>query len=664
MTAARALPATPDAAAVAEPSQVWVGAVNDPSGYTDELRGFLRALERWGYAPALNEYDWTLKVNAGIPLHEREMFDRQRRRTPSLPAVVVHQGLPSWWQRFTLGVPNVQRCMFETDSIPSAWVGPLRDRDEVWVPSAFNRETFARGGVPEERLKILGGTLDFELFDPEQVAPRKLGAPPGHFTFLTNFDFSERKGWRHLLRAWARAFDPRDPVCLVLKTGSLTLDEDDVRGRIEAFVQSELGGRLAPIRVLCDALSSAEMPGLYAGADAYVLASRGEGWGRPYMEALAMGRPTIASNWSGNLAFMEPETSWLVDGRVVPVERHDLNADLYAGHGWFEPDLDELAAALRDVAGDPAAARAKATPARDSLIARFGPEATVARIAELAREASERHGARRARPLRALVLEPARSPVADALHEAGHNLHRRIVAPTKFEIDVPGILTGDLPEPNQLTNGPTIVELTDPEPAPTEDWTAAVHRNVDRVWVRGEGARRRLVEFGVAPGIVEIVTSAAAAEESLDTLQSEGLRAARMLRPARIEARSRFAVYAPDWSDEGAWMPALQAWLAVFGPDDDVTLALYAQGDTDAVGAAVMAHLDGRDEATLPDLALVVPSTVTLAALAASADAVVVDGSPDATARPELLRRARRIVTSGDPTALAALRAELAGTGV
>ena len=61
------------------------------------------------------------------------------------------------------------------------------------------------------------------------------------------------------------------------------------------------------------------MPRLYAGADAYVLPSRGEGWGRPYMEALAMGLPTIASRFSGNLEFMDDETSWLIDGELVPV---------------------------------------------------------------------------------------------------------------------------------------------------------------------------------------------------------------------------------------------------------------------------------------------------------------------------------------------------------
>jgi hypothetical protein len=151
-----------------------------------------------------------------------------------------------------------------------------------------------------------------------------------------------------------------------------------------------------------------------------------------------------------------------------------------------------------------------------------------------------------------------------------------------------------------------------------------------------------------------------AAEASIAALKAEELPLARGLRRAEIEARTHFAVYAPDWNaPDAAWAPALDAWIDTFGPDDDVTLALYVEGDADAIGGRIMAHLAGRDESTLPDLALVVPSSVTLAALAASADAVLTDGPTDPAARPELLRRARRIVAAGDRAATTALRGEL-----
>ena len=627
--------------------QLWLGAVNDPSGYTDELRGFLRAVERGGHEPALRALNWT-QADAGLGLRDREMLDRQQRREPSGAVVAVHQYTPMPNQAVVGGAVNVQRCMFETDSLPAGWTAPLRDRDEVWVPSEFNRQTFASGGVREDRLKILGGTLDFDLFSPDQTEPLDLGTPDGHFTFLTNFDFSERKNWRGLIRAWARAFAPTDPVCLVLKTGSLFQGDGEVRERIESFIAGEFGDadRLAPLHVIWDRLTTAQMPGLYAGADAYVLASRGEGWGRPYMEALAMGLPTIASNWSGNLAFMEPETSWLVDGTVVPVEGHDLNTDLYAGHSWFEPDVDELAAALQMVAGDPSATRATAAPARARLIERFGPAATAARVAELTSEAFERHGERRLRPVYAVVHGDPGDALASALEAEGRNVARRAPGSGALPVRAPAIVHG-AGSADPLTDGPTILVSGQPSP----EWIEDAARRADRVWVTTGTERAALVDAGLPPGIVETVATAADAEASLATLAAEGLPRARDLRRAEIEARSRFAVYAPDWHDEATWGAALDAWIDEFTGADDITLALYVDGDADAIGGRIMARLAGRDEAALPDLALVVPSSAPLVALAASADAVLIDPGAE---RPELVRRARRVVPAAAPAELRA----------
>jgi hypothetical protein len=94
------------------------------------------------------------------------------------------------------------------------------------------------------------------------------------------------------------------------------------------------------------------------------------------------------------------------------------------------------------------------------------------------------------------------------------------------------------------------------------------------------------------------------------------------------------------------WHPGLDAWLDTFTGADDITLALYVDGDADAIGGRIMAHLAGHDESALPDLALVVPSEVSLTALAASADAVL-SATSDPTVAPALLRRARRVVHPG-----------------
>jgi glycosyltransferase involved in cell wall biosynthesis len=377
------------------PPLLWIAShLFSPSGIADEARGFLRALEGAGWEPAARELS-PGKAAVPLPRPERAMLQRQLGRDPASPPLAVHHYVPRPG-RYVRPSPlaNVARVLAEVDGLPRGWRELLADRDRVWVPSRHNLELFIRGGVPAQRVRILPGTLDFGAFRPG-LEPYPLSVPPGHLVFLTNFDFSERKGWRELLLAWARAFEPGDPVCLVLKTGSVVdFTPAEVTARIDGFLRRRFGHgarrRLAPVRLIARMLPAREVPRLYAAADAYVSVSRGEAWGRPYMEALAMGLPTIGSRWGGNLDFMDESTSWLVDGELVPVppDAEVLPAaGFYRGHRWFQADVDELAAALRDVAADPSRARRRAAPARAQLEARFGPSATCARVEELARDA-------------------------------------------------------------------------------------------------------------------------------------------------------------------------------------------------------------------------------------------------------------------------------------
>lgn len=65
--------------------------------------------------------------------------------------------------------------------------------------------------------------------------------------------------------------------------------------------------------------------------------------GRPYMEAMACGLPTIGSGATGNLDFMTDENSVLIAGRYMPVSEEGVREiTIYAGHHWFEPDVEDL----------------------------------------------------------------------------------------------------------------------------------------------------------------------------------------------------------------------------------------------------------------------------------------------------------------------------------
>ncbi len=63
----------------------------------------------------------------------------------------------------------------------------------------------------------------------------------------------------------------------------------------------------------CACVAQRDMPSVYRSMDCFVLATRGEGWGRPIAEAMAMGLPAIATAWSGPTEFMNKSNSYPLD---------------------------------------------------------------------------------------------------------------------------------------------------------------------------------------------------------------------------------------------------------------------------------------------------------------------------------------------------------------
>lgn len=555
-----------------DPRFVWVGPAYDASGHADELRGFLRAQELAGDAPALESVTWT-KATVDLSPGDRQMLRRQAERLRRRNDLAVHTYLPHLDNPTVNNAVNVARAMFETDRVPSDWIAPLLERDEVWVPCRHNFEAFADSGIPASKMRIVGGTLDFDLFAPE-AEPYPLDLGDDRFVFLTNFDFSARKGWDVLLRAWGQAFSADDPVCLVLKTGSFYREDGYVEDRIASFIRQEFGAGtdLAPVHLLTDVLSAEDMPRLYAAADAYVLASRGEGWGRPYMEAQAMGLPTIASSWGGQREFMDEDTSWLVDGTLVdvPYDAEVLN-DLYRGHRWFEPAADDLAAKMREITSGWDTARARAAGARERLIARFGAQATADTLRDAGRAAAQRYSnpTRPACVVRGQFgstasLATVNDGLSAGLENGGLTVHHRATGRPALKAALPGISHSWPHDFSPVSQGPSVIVVPWEYGAPPAEWVRSARARADRVWVPSDYVREQFVAAGMPPAIVEVVPN------GFDPQRFSPGGPARAL-PTHASCKFLF-VGGTIWR-KGIDL-LLAAWVEAFGPDDDVALVI------------------------------------------------------------------------------------------
>lgn len=342
------------------------------SGYSEEC---------WAAALALAEAGIPLQVapvgqqndnRKLIPEASAKRLKDLERESINLPDSIIYQAVPGHGLDLKLrGRTSVARTMFETNSIPAIFRDRCNAVDEVWVPSRFNMRTFAEGGVEPSKLRLVPGGIDAKTFHPGEE-PLKIIQKRG-FNFLSVFDWWPRKNYQALLGAYLSEFTANDDVALILKVYQLNDLRYDIPSEIAWMIEREhdLSLEKAPTIVVLNGFMTQEaMIRLYATADCFVLPTRGEGYGRPFLEAMACGVPVIATNWGGQIDFLSESNSYLVPSKLVDVPP-DTELSLIAGHRWAEPDPERLRALMRHVYEHPDEARGKAEQGRSDVLRHY-----------------------------------------------------------------------------------------------------------------------------------------------------------------------------------------------------------------------------------------------------------------------------------------------------
>lgn len=324
----------------------WRGRLHGHSGYAVEGRSLIRLLRETGYR--VLEVPVTPRRDGGVE-HQIEKIHR-----PAPGLTLVH--LP-WhdhgWENLSGKV--VWRAMFETAAVPPEWLERLAEVDEVWVPSRFNARTFTAAGVDRNKVRIVP-----QFVDPDWL---QVTADPytghGDFKFLSVFRWQERKGWDVLLKAYLQEFGAADDVELLLRVDPFGPGAADIHTAIQSMVHRVRPHGPPRLRLLPSPLPPAGMKKLYATAHAFVLPTRGEAWGRPFMEAMSCRLVTIGTAWGGHLDFMNAKNSLLVDCELVTVpESAAREWPYFRGQTWAEPSVGSLRNCLRRaVDGGPALER-------------------------------------------------------------------------------------------------------------------------------------------------------------------------------------------------------------------------------------------------------------------------------------------------------------------
>jgi len=255
---------------------------------------------------------------------------------------------------------------------PRRWEGAYDLVDEIWTISRYTHDAYA-GHAPV----------------PVLVMPPAVELPPDHrrwrradfglaenaFLFHFSFDFlsyPHRKNPWACIAAFQRAFPSRgEPVGLVVKTMRADQRSPAWRRLLKACGDD-------PRIVLIDrTMARGEIIGLMGCTDAFVSLHRAEGFGRGLAEAMLLGRPVIATGWSGSADFVTAETGFPVDYRLTAVRAGQYPGG--EGQRWAEPSVDHAAAQMRRIYEDADGTRRIAEAGRRHAEHTFSPAAAGAR---------------------------------------------------------------------------------------------------------------------------------------------------------------------------------------------------------------------------------------------------------------------------------------------
>jgi glycosyltransferase involved in cell wall biosynthesis len=340
------------------------GLLDRPLGTGEAARASARALEAAGvpFAP--------------VPVTEANLsgslpFTAGQRDGPSYGVNLCHVNADNSASFFrNLGSAgglhyNIGFWMWELELFPGQFDTAFPFLDEVWVPSTFTQRSVSqRSPVP-----VVCVPLSIEVRLPDGDPRAAFGIPADRPAFLCMFDtasYFERKNPLAAIRAFKAACAGRIDPLLIVKVGNPETDSAAVRG-----LKEELQGLEA---ILIDRwLGREETWALVAACDSLISLHRSEGFGLVIAEAMALGKPVIATAYSGNMDFMTVGNSFPVRYTRTRLER-DVGP-YPRGAEWAEPDIDHAADLIRRIVEDPAGAAAVGRQAARDVAEQLSPAA-------------------------------------------------------------------------------------------------------------------------------------------------------------------------------------------------------------------------------------------------------------------------------------------------
>lgn len=351
-----------------------IGYIRAEMGVGEAARGVARALHSsrvpfvvldysYGNPSRQSDLSWLHKVT-GTPHFDTNVL--------CLNADVLQEAIGRLPATLRRGRYNIGMWVWELPEFPDRWLSSFSVVDEIWAPSTFVRDSVAgKAPVPVHRIPYA-----VQLPQGPFRSRESFGLSAQRYQFLTMYDIhsiADRKNPEAALQAFFQAFQPDDEsVSLVIKVNNMDATQD-------AYLRSLIGTR-TNVFVIDQTLDRQDVASLIAASDCFVSLHRSEGFGLVIAEAMALGKPAIATYWSGNVDFMNDENSACIGYQLVPLKETVGPYD--AGQFWAEPNIEEASEWMVRLRNDPALGHALGQSGAQTIKEWFSADVVGRAIAE------------------------------------------------------------------------------------------------------------------------------------------------------------------------------------------------------------------------------------------------------------------------------------------